>query len=103
MPEVQKPVLEHAAPKAIQNQGLDGQLTSTTIPQSKQIVKSITPEAKGPRWYFLVQWPKPGEKPVTLKESGPHYDDYIPEWSRFANGSRKVECLPSAPPTTLRK
>jgi hypothetical protein len=26
MPEVQKPVLEHAAPKANQNQGLDGHL-----------------------------------------------------------------------------
>ena len=28
MPEVQKPVLEHAAPKANQNQGLDSRLAS---------------------------------------------------------------------------
>jgi hypothetical protein len=35
MPEVQKPVLEHAAPKANQNQGLEGRLAdeATTLMQ----------------------------------------------------------------------
>lgn len=42
MPEVQKSVLEHAAPKADQNQGLDGQLTDGSLPESNYIVKEVT-------------------------------------------------------------
>jgi hypothetical protein len=45
MPEVQKPVLEHAAPKADQNQGLDGRLADASLPESNYVVKTVT----GPR------------------------------------------------------
>lgn len=42
MPEVQKPVLEHAAPKADQNQGLDGRLADESLPEGNDDVKRVT-------------------------------------------------------------
>ena len=42
MPEVQSPVLEHAAPKAVQTSRLDGRLADASLPESKNAVKEVT-------------------------------------------------------------
>lgn len=42
MPEVQKPVLEYAAPKADQNQRLDGHSADASLPHSNPVVKEVT-------------------------------------------------------------
>ena len=40
MPEVQKPVLEHAAPKANQTPRLDGRLADDSLPESNHAAKA---------------------------------------------------------------
>ena len=42
MPEMQKPVLEHAAPKADQNQRLGGRLADSSLPESTHVVNLVT-------------------------------------------------------------
>lgn len=46
MSEMQEPVLEHAAPKADQNQRLDGHSADASLPESNPIVKTVIPETE---------------------------------------------------------
>ena len=48
MPEVQKPVLEHAAPKADQNQRLDGHSADASLPDSNSVVNLVNSGRREP-------------------------------------------------------
>jgi len=56
MPEMQKPVLEHAAPKANQNQGLDGHLADEATALMQIEAFSFVPPPLSSRFGQEARW-----------------------------------------------